>query len=128
MSSKVGISVSRFAIWAAVAAVANVVLFFIGQSAGATFSVGSPAPIDAVMVAIATIIPLAIGALVAYLVGKKGTKALNILVWVGFGVAIISSPNAWVMSQDTATGLSLGAMHIVAAFAWLLAAKPKKVS
>ena len=126
MSSKVSINFSRVAIFVAAAAVANVVLFFIGQAAGATYSVGSPAPIDAVMTAIATVVPLSIGALVAHLIGKKGTKALNILVWTGFVVAVISAPNGWVMSQDVATGLTLGAMHLVAAFAWLLAVKPRK--
>ena len=126
MSSNIGITVSRVAIWVAAAVVANVVLFFTGQAAGATYSVGSPAPIDAVMTAIATVVPLSIGAFVAYFVGKKSTKALKILVWVGFGLAVISAPNGWVLSQDVATGLTLGAMHLVAACAWLLAVKPRK--
>jgi hypothetical protein len=128
MSSKVSIGVSRVAIWVAVAAIANVVLFFIGENAGATYRVGSPVPIDALMTGIATVVPLAIGASVASLVGKKGSKALNILVWVGFVVAIISAPNGWVMSQDATTGLTLGAMHLVAALAWLLAVKPRKAA
>ena len=128
MSSKVSISVSRVAIWVTAAAAANVVLFFIGENAGATFSVGSPAPIDELMTSIATAVPLCIGAFVANLVGKKGKKALNILVWVGFVVAIISAPGGWVMSQDAATGLTLGTMHLVAAFAWLLAVKPRKAA
>lgn len=128
MSSKVSIKVSRVAIFVAAAAVANVVLFFIGQAAGATYSVGSPAPIDALMAGIATVVPLSIGAFVANQVGKKGTKALNVLVWVGFAVAVISSPNGWFLSGDTATGLILGAMHLVAAFAWLLAVKPRKAA
>ena len=128
MSSKVKISASRVAIVVAAAAVANVVLFFIGESAGATYSVGSPVSVDAVMTAIATVVPLTIGAFVANVVGKKSLKALNILVWVGFAFAIISAPNGWVMSQDAATGLTLGAMHVVAAFAWLLGVKPRKAA
>lgn len=128
MSSKVSISVSRIAILTATAAIVNVVLFFIGNVAGATYAVGSPAPINAVMVAIATIVPLAVGTFVAHLVGRKGNKALKILAWAGFGFAVISSPNGWVLSHDTATGLTLGAMHLVAAFAWLLAVKPGKAA
>ena len=128
MSSKVSNRISRVVIWVAAAAIANVVLFFIGVGAGATYNVGSPARIDAVMTAIATVVPLSIGAFVAHLVGKKGTKVLSILVWVGFGVAVISSPNGWVMSHDTATGVTLMAMHLVAAFAWLLAVKPRKAA
>ena len=128
MSLKASISVSRFAILAVAAAVVNVVVFFIGQAAHASYSVGSPAPINAVMVAIATIAPLAVGAFVAHLVGRRGSKALKILAWVGFGFAVISSPNGWVLSHDTATGLTLGAMHLIAAFAWLLAVKPGKAA
>ena len=128
MSSKVSISVSRVAIWLAAAAIANVVLFLVGENAGATYSVGSPAPIDALITAIATVVPLSVGAFVASLVGKKGTKVLNVLVWAGFVVAIISAPNAWVLSQDMATGVTLGAMHLVAAVAWLLAVKPRKAA
>ena len=126
LSSKVSVSVSRVAIGVAAAAVANVVLFFIGENAGATYIVGSPAPINALVTGIATVVPLSIGAFVASYVGKKGTKALYVLVWVGFIVAIVSAPNGWVLSQDTSTGLTLGAMHLVAAFAWLLAVKPRK--
>jgi len=128
MSSKVSINVSRVAIWVVAAAVANVVLFFVGENAGATYSVGSPIPVNGLVSAIATLFPLSVGAFVASLVGKKGSKALNILVWAGFVVAVISAPNGWVMSQDAATGLTLGAMHLVAAFAWLLAIKPRKAA
>jgi len=128
MSSKASISVASVAIWVAAAAAVNVVLFFIGENAGATYSVGSPVPVDAVITGIATVVPLTIGAFVANLVGKKSLKALNILVWVGFVVAFISAPNGWVMSQDTTTGLTLGAMHLVAASAWLFAVKPRKAA
>lgn len=128
MNTKVSISGSRVAIWVAAAAAVNFALFFIGQSLGATYAVNSPAPVDAFLTGVATVMPLAIGVVVILLVGKKSLKVRNILLWAGFVVALISAPNGWVMSQDAATGLTLGAMHLVAAFAWLLAVKPRKAA
>lgn len=125
MSEKSKIRVPRFFALAGGAALVNVVLFLAGQASGATYDVSDQAQVTVGLVIGATVAPLALGLGLALLSAKFAPKALPVLVWGGFIVALASAPAPWVMSGDTATGIALGLMHVSAGFAWFFGVKAK---
>ncbi|MEY4327817.1 MAG: hypothetical protein RIR71_487 [Actinomycetota bacterium] len=125
MSTKSSINIRRFSILALAALVANVVLFFIGQAAGASYDVNAPSVVGIAMVVGMTIFPLGLGLVIALITTKVLPKALPAVIWIGFIIAIVSTPGGWAASGDAATGIALGLMHLTTGFAWLWGMKAK---
>ena len=125
MSQKVQIRAGRYFAFVGAASAVNVVLFLIGQAAGATYDVKAQTNVNLGLVIGMTVAQLAVGFLVAWLAARFAPKAFGPLVWVGLGFAIITSPGGWVASQDAATGITLALMHVSGAAAWFLGVKNK---
>lgn len=113
----------RYFAFVGLAVIVNVGLFFVGQAIGATYEVQAQAPVNVGLVVGMTVAQLSVGFLIARLTTKFAPKFFSALVWVGFAFAIISAPGGWVASQDAATGIALGLMHLSGALAWLFGVK-----
>ena len=125
MSQKISLSPRRYFAFVGVAAIVNVVLFFIGQAAGATYDVKAQTNVNLGLVVGMTFAQLAVGFLIAWLATRFAPKTFGLLVWVGVGFALITSPGGWVSSQDAATGITLALMHVSGAAAWFFGVKKK---
>lgn len=117
------ISPRRYFAFVGIAVIVNVGIFLAGQAIGATYEVQAPSPVNAGLVVGMTVAQLSVGFLIAWLTTKFAPKFFSALVWVGFAFAIISAPGGWVASQDAATGIALGLMHLSGALAWLFGVK-----
>lgn len=112
------VSIRRIFIGAGIALVANLVLFAIGDVAGATWSVGLPFSVNWAMVAAASVIPILIGGQIVRMVSKT-RGSINIwAAWLVLAFAVAGAPSGWIASQDLPTGIALGSMHIVVGFVW----------
>ncbi len=118
---------ARLAIVAAVAAVANALVFVIGEVAGASMSINSPAysQITLVMSAIATLLPLLIAGGATWLIARRVPAFRRIARVLGLAVALLSMISPFVVAQDLVTAISLAAMHLVAAAAWFVGTAPR---
>ena len=116
----------KILIAAGAALIANLALFGIGTLAGATWNVGQPAPVGLGLVIGASVGPMVIGGFVAWLISSKTSKQLNWFSWAVLIFAVLGAPLGWVASGQAATGLALGAMHIVEGLAFFWAVKPAK--
>lgn len=125
MSDKIKIRSGRYFSFVAAAAAINVVVFLIGQAAGATYDVNAPSPVNIGIVIGMTIAQLAVGYLIALATARFAPKLFAALIWVGAGFAILSAPGGWFMSGDAATGVALGLMHVTGAVAWFFGVKTK---
>lgn len=122
-STKAGpFSLARLGLVAVIAAIANALVFVIGSAAGASMSIDSPAysQITLVMATFATLAPLLIAGVVAWLIARKFPGFRRVAQWLGLAVALLSMISPFVVAQDTATAISLAAMHLVAGAAWFL--------
>lgn len=117
----------RLAVAAGIALVANLIAFALGGLANASWMVGQPYPINAVAVAAATVIALAVGGVGTWLISRWRPGFTKVAAWLGFGFAILSMASL-LNAADLATGLGLGSMHLMTALAWLFAVLPKKSS
>lgn len=115
-------------LWAAtgIALAANLVVFAVGDLAGATWDVGMPTTVSIAMVIGASVAPLLLGGAVAKLVISKWTKLRAFAAWAVLVFAIVGSPMGWISSNDVATGIALGIMHIFVGVAWFAVFKPVK--
>jgi len=113
---------ARGIIAAIVALILNLIIFFIGTSAGASMEMTSPQPMTIGVPAVigASLAPLIIAGIVTGLLANKWSKARIVLTWVGLALAVVSCA-ATFAAPDLATGLSLAGMHIVTGIAWVLA-------
>lgn len=125
MSQKVQIRTGRYFAFVGAASAVNVVLFLIGQSAGATYDVKAQTTVNLGIVIGMTVAQLSVGYLFAWLAARFAPKTFGPLIWVGVAFAIITSPGGWVTSQDAATGSVLGLMHFTGAAAWFLGMRKK---
>jgi len=119
MSIASDISIQRLLGWVTASAAVNAAIFYIAQSLGASWDVGSPQPVTILLVLGFTLVPLILGSWVTSLVGKKSAAARKVLVWAGFALAILSTPGGLVLAADQVTGTALALMHPVVAAAWL---------
>lgn len=113
----------RIAWWQAIAAgvivsvVANLVVYFVGTVAGASFLLiddGSPQQIGAVDVVISAAAPLAIGTALAVLVSRWWQSVLRVAQVVAAVLALLTIAGPAMTDADTATIVSLGLMHVLA--------------
>lgn len=94
--------------------VGNLVIFAAGSAAGASWEVGQPQPVSAAAVVASSIMPF----LVATVIYNRISRLQLILPVGGLVFAVISAPGGYLASQEVATGVALGAMHLVAGLVW----------
>lgn len=119
------ISVRRISIAIAIAIVLNLVVFAIGSAAGATW-LANGQTIVWFLVVVATIIPMAVGAVITWLLTKRWSKAETAMAWIGLVFAVISVPAPLLSSGDRPTGVALAAMHVVTGIVWFIAIRPRR--
>lgn len=92
------------------------------EPTGVSLVTSAPEPINAISVTVATVAPLLLmGAVVWGLTRRYPSGG-----WlVGLAIfALVSSIGLFAFSADTATALTLAAMHFVTGFAWFIALMP----
>ena len=119
------LNVRKFAGFAFVAAILNLIIFLIAKGADATMVVnqGGAQEIALPMVLASTLFGLVIAAVIANQIGKKsqGFLSKSPIIGLVFGVATAAAP--FVASDDSKTALALASMHVVAGVTWYLGAK-----
>lgn len=111
------------------ATIANVALLAIGRGSGVAFLVagpgGDPVPVTLTHVVVATLLPLAVATGFAAVVAVRSRRWLRALVIAGVVVAVASAGAPLASGADTATGLLLASMHLVAGFAFAAGLWPR---
>lgn len=113
---------SAFTLYIVAAALINAVIFYIGLAAGASMKVDTPAYTDvsAIVVAIATIVPVLIAGFITWLIARKYRGFLSFAKWAGLIFAILTIASLFPTAQDTATLIALGITHVVVGVLWFL--------
>jgi hypothetical protein len=114
------VSTKRVLVGTGAALIANLALFLVGNVNGATWNVGLPFTIGLPMVAGATVFPMLLGSQVVQVLGKRKPSIIKMAAWLVLVFSIAGSPSGWIASNDLATGLALGAMHVVVGLAWFI--------
>lgn len=112
------VSTQRVLVGTGAALVANLALFLMGNVSGATWNVGLPFTVGLPMVAGATIFPMLLGSQIVRVLGKWKPSIITMAAWPVLLFSIAGAPSGWIASNDLATGLALGAMHLVVGLAW----------
>ncbi len=104
----------------AIATVLNLLIFWVGKSAGAAMTLESGAydTITWTMVGSATLVALALGGMVTWIVSPRWPAFFRIALWGGLAVALVSLASPFLVADDIRTAVSLAAMHVVGATAW----------
>ncbi|SDH62184.1 DUF6069 family protein [Agrococcus jejuensis] len=116
---------------AGIATVVNVVLLLVATAAGAAMAVamgGSTMVVGIAPVIVATILPLAIGAVVAWLLARRWPRTTKVLAWVGLVLAVASTFQPLTAATEPTSGVTLAIMHLVAGgsfFAALMARRSR---
>lgn len=107
-----------------IAVVADLLVFAAASAAGATWRIDAPYDINAVVVAVATAVPLlAAGAIVSVL-ARRRPAVRRWAAWAGLGLALVSAVMPFVVSSDASTSLALAAMHLIVGAAWFTSMRP----
>ncbi|WP_143143742.1 DUF6069 family protein [Agrococcus sp. Marseille-P2731] len=107
-----------------IATAVNLVILGAAAAAGASMLVaqdGSEIAVGLLPVLVATFAPLALATVVAWLLAKRWPRTTTILAWVGLVVAAASIIAPLTGALDTATGIALALMHLVAGASWFVA-------
>lgn len=118
------VSPVRVAVATGAGLVLNLVALWIGSANGATLEIDAPEPINALTVAISTVLPMALGAYVVALVARRKPAFQALAAWLGAGFAVLTAAMPFVASDDVATSITLAVMHVVVGFAWFAAVRP----
>ena len=118
---------ARLGIGIVAAVVVNLIVYAVASAAGATWIANGQA-VGWFMVPIATIIAMAIGGLITWLLARRWDKATITMAWVGIVFAVISVPGPLLGSTDTPTSWALAAMHITTGIVWFVAVYPSRSS
>ncbi len=105
---------------AVAAAVTNLVIFFIGRAAGASFAFldrGTLHEITAWAVIIATVPPLVVGTGLATLLARWWSWMIRLAQVIGGGLALLTVAGPLMTDTDGATRVALALMHVVLAVA-----------
>ena len=121
------LNIKRLGLGIVVAIVVNLVVYAVGSAAGATWIANGQA-VGWFMVPIATIIAMAIGGLITWLLARRWDKATITMAWVGLVFAVISVPGPLLGSTDTPTRWALATMHITTGIVWFFAVHPSRSS
>ena len=119
------LNVRKFAAYAAIAAILNLLIFFIAKGADATMIVnqGGSQEIAVPMVFASTFFGLLMAAFVASKIGKKSQSFLSKSPTIGLVFGIVTAAAPFSASDDSKTALALASMHVVAGVTWYLGAK-----
>jgi hypothetical protein len=110
----------------AAAVVANLIILWAGDAAGASLKIDAPYDLNAAAVIISTAVPLlAASAVVVYLLAPRFPAARRRLAWAGAIFALVTAAMPFTVAEDTATAVTLALMHITAGAAWLVAVAPR---
>ena len=102
-------------------AVVNLVVFWIASAAGV--GMVTTMPVTAVMVALASLVPLAVAVLAVWLIARGRPRLHRVAHWLGVIVAVLSMTAPLLLAHDITTGLCLAAMHLIAGVGWFLATR-----
>lgn len=119
------LSLARLGIGIVAAVVVNLIVYAVGSAAGATWIANGQA-VGWFMVPIATVIAMAIGGLITWLLARRWEKATITMAWVGLVFAVISVPGPLLGSDDAPTRWALAAMHVTTGIAWFIAVHPRR--
>lgn len=109
------------------AIVVNLAVYAVGSAAGATW-IANGQVVGWFMVPIATVIAMAIGGLVTWLLARRWDKATATMAWVGLAFAVLSVPGPLVGSNDVPTRWALATMHLTTGIVWFVAVLPRRSS
>lgn len=126
MAKQFHVSYKRVLIGATAALIANIILYLIGGAAAATWQVGLPFTVSLAMVAFATVFPMLLGGFIVGILAKWKPGIVGLASWLVLVFALAGSPSGYIASQDLATGLALGAMHLVVGLSWFIGIRAKK--
>jgi len=115
---------ARVAIGAAVGLVLNLIALWIGSASGASLETDAPEPINALTVAITSVLPVVLGALVVARVARHRPGFQHVAAWAGSAFAILTAAMPFVVSDDLATALTLASMHVVISVVWFATIRP----
>lgn len=117
------LSPARLGLGIVVAVVVNLVVYAVASAAGATW-IANGQSVGWFMVPIATVIAMAIGGVITWLLSRRWDKATITMAWVGLVFAVISVPGPLLGSTDTPTRWALATMHITTGIIWFAAVYP----
>ena len=116
---------ARLGLGTVVAVVVNLVVYAVGSAAGATW-IANGQVVGWFMVPIATVIAMAIGGLITWLLARRWDRATATMAWVGLIFAAVSVPGPLLGSDDAPTRFALAAMHITTGIIWFVAVHPRR--
>jgi hypothetical protein len=119
------LNVRKFAAYAAIAAILNLLIFFIAKGADATMIVnqGGSQEIAVPMVFASTFFGLLMAAFVASKIGKKSQSFLSKSPTIGLVFGIVTAAAPFSASDDSKTSIGLASMHVVAGLIWFVGTK-----
>ena len=120
------VSTKRVLVGTGAALIANLALFLIGGISGATWNVGLPFTVGLPMVAGATIFPMLLGSQIVRVLGRWEPSIITMAAWLVLVFSIAGAPSGWIASNDLATGIALGAMHVAVGLAWFFSINHSK--
>lgn len=119
------LKVSKFAGFAAIAAVINSIIFLVAKATDATMIVnqGRTQEIVLPLVLASTLLGLVVAAYITSRIGIKsqGFLAKSPIIGLVFGIVTAAAPFS--ASDDSKTALALASMHVVAGVTWFIGAK-----
>ena len=121
------LNVKRLVLGIVVAVVVNLIVYAVGSAAGATWIANGQA-VGWFMVPIATVVAMAIGGVITWLLARRWDGATITMAWVGIVFAVISVPGPLLGSTDSPTRWALAAMHITTGIIWFVAVYPSRSS
>lgn len=72
----------------------------------------------AVIVALGTVIPLALGTAALALATRWGSRGWVAVAWLGLAVGLLTTVSPFTVVASTSTSVTLAAMHVVAGVVW----------
>ena len=119
------LTLARLGMGIVAAVVVNLIVYAVASAAGATWIANGQA-VGWFMVPIATVVAMAIGGLVTWLLARRWEKATITMAWVGLIFAVISVPGPLLGSDDAPTRFALAAMHVTTGIAWFITVYPRR--
>ena len=104
------------------AAYLNVITYFIGGSAGASWELNNGQVVSFALVLAASWIPILLFGLIVFLIGRKNKGICKVAQWIGLIIALVSIISPVMISADAATAVTLSVMHVISGVAWFFAA------
>lgn len=109
------------------AVVVNLIVYAVATAAGATW-LANGQTVGWFMVPIATVIAMAIGGVITWLLARRWDKATITMAWVGLAFAVLSVPGPLMGSNDSPTRWALATMHLTTGIVWFVAVLPRRSS